>query len=253
MADLVDRTTAVVHRYGGTVDKFTGDGIMACSARRAMRITRSGRVWQLWASRVKPGRLASELDRYDGISLQLRIGLNSGQVIAGEIGSGCIGLHRDRRAGWDGSRTDGVGGASGWGDAQQVDRSLGRAPSQSWDTELVQIKGKDEPVLRAPAAGDRARGKAWTGARNRLCSVGAGKWLLSKGFWTAPAKGRGGVVGIVGSPGIGKSRVAREVAAIAAARRGVDVFWTFAASHTSDVPFHSSDPVAAGSERTVRP
>ena len=29
MAELVDRCTKVVHRYGGTVDKFTGDGIMA--------------------------------------------------------------------------------------------------------------------------------------------------------------------------------------------------------------------------------
>jgi class 3 adenylate cyclase len=29
MAEIVDRAAAVVHHYVGTVDKFTGDGIMA--------------------------------------------------------------------------------------------------------------------------------------------------------------------------------------------------------------------------------
>jgi hypothetical protein len=48
--------------------------------------------------------------------------------------------------------------------------------------------------------------------------------------------GHGGVVGVVGLPGIGKSRLAREVAAMAAAR-GVDVFTAFCESHASDIPF----------------
>ena len=42
---------------------------------------------------------------------------------------------------------------------------------------------------------------------------------------------------IVGPAGIGKSRAAREAAALAASR-GVEVFWAFCESHTADVPFH---------------
>jgi AAA ATPase domain len=48
--------------------------------------------------------------------------------------------------------------------------------------------------------------------------------------------GRGGVVTVVGPPGIGKSRAAREVAALAAAR-GVEVFWAFCESHARDISF----------------
>ena len=50
--------------------------------------------------------------------------------------------------------------------------------------------------------------------------------------------GHGAVVGVVGPPGIGKSRLVREVAAMAA-RRGVEVFTAFCESHTSQVPFHA--------------
>jgi hypothetical protein len=48
--------------------------------------------------------------------------------------------------------------------------------------------------------------------------------------------GRGGVVNVVGPPGIGKSRAARETATLAA-DRGVEVFWTFCESYARDIPF----------------
>ena len=49
---------------------------------------------------------------------------------------------------------------------------------------------------------------------------------------------RGGVVNVVGPPGIGKSRLARESAALAAGR-GTEVFWGFCESHARDIPFHA--------------
>ena len=36
-------------------------------------------------------RLATDIDHRDSVALQLRIGLNSGQVVTGEIGSGALG------------------------------------------------------------------------------------------------------------------------------------------------------------------
>jgi class 3 adenylate cyclase len=36
-------------------------------------------------------RLATEVQSRDGVALQVRVGLNSGRVIAGEIGSGSLG------------------------------------------------------------------------------------------------------------------------------------------------------------------
>ena len=78
-----------MQRYGGTVDKFTGDGIMAVFGApialedHAVRACRAALDIQTDAK-----HLAAEVERRDDIALQLRIGLNSGEVITGEIGSG---------------------------------------------------------------------------------------------------------------------------------------------------------------------
>ncbi len=82
----------MVGRYGGTVDKFTGDGIMAIfGAPVALEDHAIRACMAALDVQREAGRLSAEVERRDGITLQLRLGLNSGQVIAGEIGSGALG------------------------------------------------------------------------------------------------------------------------------------------------------------------
>ena len=92
MAELADRCAAVVQHYGGTVDKFTGDGVMAVfGAPAALEDHAIRACLAALGVQDEAKRLAEEVQRRDGADLRLRIGLNSGQVIAGEIGSGPFG------------------------------------------------------------------------------------------------------------------------------------------------------------------
>jgi Adenylate and Guanylate cyclase catalytic domain len=92
MAELADRGAAVVKRYGGTVDKFTGDGIMAVfGAPVALEDHAIRACLAALGIQDETARLAAEVKDRDGVDLQLRVGLNSGEVIAGEIGSGPFG------------------------------------------------------------------------------------------------------------------------------------------------------------------
>src|SRR5215468_2228989 len=91
MTELLERSAAVVRRYGGTVE-YNGDGVMALFGApvaledHAFRGCLAGLAIQEEAN-----RLAAEVLSRDGVDLRLRVGLNSGRVIAGEIGSGSLG------------------------------------------------------------------------------------------------------------------------------------------------------------------
>ena len=98
------------------------------------------------------------------------------------------------------------------------------------------IKGADEPVRARRLLGIEPRDGRVGRAESSL--VGRHREMAAvEGFLERAIGGRGGVVNVVGPPGVGKSRVAREAAALAAGR-GAEVFGTFCESHASDIPFY---------------
>jgi adenylate cyclase len=78
-----------VHRFEGTVDKFTGDGIMAVFGAPVAQEDHARRA--CFAALRMLDDIASyavELRRSEGLSFSARIGVNSGEVVAGAIGEG---------------------------------------------------------------------------------------------------------------------------------------------------------------------
>src|SRR6201997_2406613 len=236
MAELVNRCTAVVQRYGGTVDKFTGDGIMAVfGAPVALEDHALRACLAALGIQEEAERLAGEVQRHDRVDLGLRVGLNSGEVIAGEIGSSHLGYTAVGEQVGMAQRMESVAPPGG----VMLSASTARLVENSTmlgQPEVVQIKGADAPV---PARRLLAIGDRWLGRRGESTLVGR-TWEI--GTVTAILEeaigGAGCVVNIMGPAGIGKSRLVREATALATSR-GVPVFTTYCESHARDIPFHA--------------
>ena len=236
MTQLVNHASTVVQRYGGTVDKFTGDGIMAVfGAPVALEDHAFRACLAALGIQKEAQRLAVDVQERDGVGLQLRVGLNSGEVIAGEIGSRALGYTAVGEQVGMAQRMEAVAPPGGVMLSASTARLVEGAATLG-ESELLQIKGSDEPVaaqrLLGVPEGRHAVGRAESNLVGRRWEMAAVEGLLERVI-----DGHGAVITVVGSPGIGKSRLVREVAAIAAGRE-VEVFSAYCESHASDVPFH---------------
>ena len=236
MADLVDAASAVVKRYGGTVDKFTGDGLMALFGAPAALEDHAVRACMA-ALGIQDAvqRLAVDIRTRDGVDLRLRVGLNSGEVVVGDIGSAAVGYTAIGEQVGLAQRMESVAPPDG----VMLSSSTARLVVGNADLvapESVQIKGIDTPVAARRLIGmrhDLSVAPAVSDLVGRRREMGALEASL-----TDAINGAGTVLGVVGPPGIGKSRLTRELSATASAR-GVRVFTVFCESHTSQVPFHA--------------
>ena len=217
------------------MDQFTGDGIMAVFG---APITLEDHAFRACLAamdmQATTRQLADEVRLRDGLSLQLRIGLNSGQVIAGEIGSAAAGYTTIGKQVGMAQRMESVAPAGGVMLSESTAR-LAEDRVELGEPELVRIKGTDTPVSarRLLAVGEhrpRRRGEAkLVGREWELNTIAA---ILDE------ADRRCGMCrNIVGPPGIGKSRLTRETAAIAT-NRDIEVIPTYCESHATDIPFH---------------
>ena len=106
MTELVERRRRWCNVTAGRVE-YTGDGVMAIfGAPVALEDHAIRACLAAVGVQEEAKRLAVEVRERDGVDLQVRVGLNSGQVIAGEIGSGALGYgaigeRSDLRSGWN--------------------------------------------------------------------------------------------------------------------------------------------------------
>ena len=170
----------------------------------------------------------------DHVTLQLRVGLNSGQVVAGKIGRQmhytAFGEHVVIA-----QRMESVAPPGGIIVSESTARLVENTAVLA-EPELVHIEGTDVAIavrqlLKTVADPVLTSRREWS-LVGRQWEMGALKGLLDESI-----DGRGCVVRVIGAPGIGKTRLVREVARIAN-ESGVEVFSTFCESHGLEVPFH---------------
>jgi class 3 adenylate cyclase/tetratricopeptide (TPR) repeat protein len=209
MERYFDEMKAVVHRHGGTTEKFIGDAIVA-----TFGIPRTHEDDALRAVRAAAemrdvlANLNQEFDRDWGVRILTRTGLNTGEVITGDPRAGATFVTGDAvnvAARLEQSATPGdifIGEAT-----YRLIRGIATAEPLPPFT----VKGRAEPVTAWKLLAVGPGGRAWTGWLDSPL-VGRDRELrrLRQALQRTLDDRRCEAVTILGAAGIGKSRLARE-------------------------------------------
>jgi len=239
---VLEHMMEAVHRYEGTVNQVMGDGIMALFGAPLAHEDHAVRACYA-ALRLQESvkRFAEEVRRTHGVTVQIRVGLNSGEVVVRAIGSD---LHMDYTAvGQTTHLAARMEQLASPGSILMTPATLGLAEGYVEVKSLgpVPVKGLTEPVdvYELTGAGP-VRSRLHAAATRGLTKfVGRTQELeqLAQGLERARA-GHGQVVAVVGEAGVGKSRL----------------YWEFSRSHrTRDWLILESSSVSYGKASAYLP
>jgi class 3 adenylate cyclase/tetratricopeptide (TPR) repeat protein len=208
---VLERMMEAVHHCEGTVNQVMGDGIMALFGAPLAHEDHAVRACYA-ALRMQDvvRRYSDELRRAQGVEVQIRVGLNSGEVVVRSIGSD---LRMDYTAvGQTVHLAARMEQLAAPGSTRLTAETLRLAEGFVQVTPLgpVPIKGLGEPVevfelVRAGAARTRLEVAARRGL-TRFVGRNAELEQL-RGALDRANLGHGQVVAVVGEPGVGKSRL----------------------------------------------
>jgi class 3 adenylate cyclase len=204
-----------IHKYEGTINQFTGDGVMALFGAPVAHEDHAQRAcYAALAIQSAVTAYGERIKREQGQDFKMRIGLNSGPVIVGAIGDD---LRMDYTAIGDttnlASRMEGMAGSG----TVMVSTNTYKMARDFFVFETVgkvPVKGKEQPqeayeLIKASEVETRIEAAA---ARGLTKFVGRGPEMkVLKTAFEKAKSGAGQVVGIVGEAGVGKSRILLEV------------------------------------------
>ncbi|HWC04823.1 MAG TPA: adenylate/guanylate cyclase domain-containing protein [Methylomirabilota bacterium] len=212
MDGCFERLSEAVHRYEGTINQFTGDGIMALFGAPIAHEDHAERaIHAALAIQAAMAAYGAMLARDRGVEFRMRIGLNSGTVVVGKIGDN---LRMDYTAQGDtvnlAARLEQAchpGGVL----VSEATRRLAAGAFTFRALPPLSVKGKEAPVTVHEVTGLRERRARVDVATELTPLVGRQRELAHlREALERVRQGRGEVVGVVGEAGVGKSRILLE-------------------------------------------